>query len=114
MLAFSEGILKLFTLGLGFTFRYILHLAYCFSTTLSGELRIRDCGNPYDRYMERRDNNLASVAAAKLFQRMLDMGIEPKDMIERARLDEGASPIELKCLEDCIFSHCCRVDTPNP
>ncbi|MCH8824620.1 MAG: protein kinase [Planctomycetes bacterium] len=81
----------------------------CATGSLSGKLRIRDCANPYDRYLERRDINLASVAATTLFKRMLDMGIKPTDMIEHARLDEGASPVELKCLENCIFSHCCQV-----
>ena len=86
----------------------------CATGSLSGILRIRDCGNPYDRYLERRDINLASAAATTLFQRMLDMGIKPIDMIEHARLNEGASPVELKCLENCIFAHCCRAaDAPQ-
>ena len=80
----------------------------CATGSLNGELRIRDCENRYDRYLERRDIKLASVAATTRFQRMLDMGIEPKDMIERARVDEGASPVELKCLQNCVFSHSCR------
>ena len=78
--------------------------------SLSGELRIRDCGNQYDRYLQLRDTKLASVAAITLFQRMKEMGIETKDMLEHARLDEGASPVELKCLENCIFSYCCRAE----
>ena len=86
----------------------------CATGSLSGVLRIRDGGNRYDRYLERRDIKLASMAATTRFQRMLDMGIEPKDMIERARVDEGASPVELKCLWNCVFSHCCRVDVQNP
>lgn len=86
----------------------------CATGSLSGVLRIRDGGNRYDRYLERRDIKLASMAATTRFQRMLDMGIEPKDMIERARVDEGASPVELRCLWNCVFSHCCRVDAQNP
>lgn len=84
----------------------------CATGSLSGELRIRDCGDRYERYLERRDINLASVTAMQLFKRMLDMEIKPTDMMQHARIDEGASPIELNCLANCIFTHCCQTQTP--